>query len=152
VLQAEHGGNGAHSGRRAGRPRYRAGPAREETAVRSPLRIAATVLGALFALQGLGWLLLPARAAEGLGMPLLDGLGRSTQIGDLAAFFLALGATTLLGVWRRRPVLLQVAAGLLGAAALGRTLAWALHGAPFAGAFVAVEVAAAAVLLAAARR
>lgn len=116
--------------------------------MRSPLRIAATVLGALFALQGLGWLLLPARAAEGLGMPLLDGLGRSTQIGDLAAFFLVLGATAALGAWRGRPVLLHVAAGLLGAAALGRTLAWALHGAAFAGAFIAIEVVAAAVLLA----
>lgn len=117
----------------------------------TPLRIAAAVLGLLFTLQGLGWLLLPARAAAGLGMPLLDGLGRSTQIGDLAAFFLVLGGTTLLGVWRQRPVLLQVAAALLGAAALGRTFAWALHGADFAAAFVAVEGVALAVLLAAAR-
>jgi hypothetical protein len=118
----------------------------------APLRIAAALLGLLFTLQGLGWLLLPARAAAGLGMPLLDGLGRSTQIGDLAAFFLVLGGSTLLGVWRQRPVLLRVAAALLAAAALGRMLAWALHGAGLAAAFVAVELVAAAVLLAAASR
>ena len=138
----------------AGRAGWRIVPAAHPRRpdLRSPLRIAAAVLGALFTLQGLGWLLLPARAAEGLGMPLLDGLGRSTQIGDLAAFFLVLGASTLLGVWRQRPVLLRVAAGLLGAAALGRTLAWALHGADFAGSFIAIELVAAAVLLAAAGR
>jgi hypothetical protein len=120
--------------------------------MRSPLRIATTVLGAFFVIQGLVWVLDPARAAEGLGMPLLDGLARSTQIGDLAAFFLTAGATILLGARPGRARLLYVPACLFGAAAVGRTLAWALHGAAFATVFIAIEFAAAALLVTAARR
>jgi hypothetical protein len=41
---------------------------------------------------------------------------------------------------------------MLAAAALVRTLAWALHGAEFAAAFIAIEVAVAALLLVAVRR
>jgi len=118
----------------------------------SPLRIATLLLGAFFVLQGLVWLADPARAAAGLGMPLLEGVGRSTQIGDFAAFFLAIGATSLAGARPGRARLLLVPAGLLGAAAAGRTLAWAGHGAAFATTFVAVELAAAALLVVAARR
>ena len=51
------------------------------------LRLTVTLLGAAFALQGLAWLIDPQRAAAGLDMALLDGLGRSTQIGDFASFF-----------------------------------------------------------------
>jgi len=120
--------------------------------MRSPLRVAVMVLGVLFALQGIGWIADPTRAAAGLGMPLLDGVGRSTQIGDLAAFFLTLGATILAGARPGRARLLHVPAGLLGAAAVARTLAWALHGAAFAATFIAIEVGCAALLLTAARR
>ena len=47
--------------------------------MRSPLRIVTLLLGVFFALQGLTWIFDPARAAAGLAMPLLDGLGRSTR-------------------------------------------------------------------------
>lgn len=120
--------------------------------MRSPLRIATTLLGVFFALQGLIWIASPERAAEGLGMPLLDGLGRSTQVGDFAAFFLVAGATMVLGARPGNARLLRVPAGMLGVAAIVRTLSWALHGADFAAAFIAIEVAAAALLLTAARR
>jgi hypothetical protein len=46
-------------------------------------------MGAVFTLQGTAWLVVPERAAGSLGMPLLTGLARSTQIGDFAAFFVA---------------------------------------------------------------
>ena len=62
------------------------------------LRLAVQGLGVFFALQGVGWLVAPARLAASLGMPLLDGLGRSTQIGDFASFFLTAGG--LLLFWR----------------------------------------------------
>ena len=52
------------------------------------------MLGAFFTLQGAAWIAETERAAAGLGMPLLDRLARSTQIGDLAAFFLAIGVST----------------------------------------------------------
>ena len=120
--------------------------------MRSPLRVAVMVLGVLFALQGLGWIADPTRAAAGLGMPLLDDVGRSTQIGDLAAFFLVLGATILLGARPGRARLLYVPAALLGTAAVARILAWALHGAAFAAAFIGIEVACAVLLVTAARR
>ena len=120
--------------------------------MRSPLRIVTTVVGVFFALQGLLWIVDPARAAAGLGMPLLDGLARSTQIGDLASFFLTGGVTILVGARPGRARLLLVPAGMLGAAAVVRTLAWALHGAEFAAAFIATEVVVAALLFVAVRR
>ena len=42
-------------------------------------------------------LLGPANVAESLGMPLLEGVGLSTQIGDLGSFFITVGAMTLIG-------------------------------------------------------
>ncbi len=120
--------------------------------MRRSLRIATTLLGAFFALQGLGWIADPARAAAGLGMPLLDGLARSTEIGDFAAFFLGTGVTILVGARPGRARLLYVPAGLVGGAAAMRSLAWAVHGAAFAAVFVAIELASAALLFAAARR
>ena len=104
------------------------------------LRLAVAVLGGFFTLQGIGWLLLPARAAEGLGMPLLDGMGRSTQIGDFAAFFLVGGITMLLGSRPGRASWLRFPAALIGGAAVTRSLAWLLHGADFAALFITVEV------------
>jgi hypothetical protein len=114
-------------------------------------RILAGLLGLGFALQGVAWLVSPVAAAGGLGMPLLDGLGRSTQIGDFAAFFLALGLTALAGASLDRARLLYFPAALLVLAAAGRTIAWAAHGADFAAVFIPVEIAAAAAFIAAAR-
>lgn len=116
------------------------------------LRTIATLLGAGFALQGVGWLVAPERAAAGLGMTLLDGVGRSTQLGDFAAFFLTAGVTMLVGARPGRGRLLSVPAGLLASAAAGRTIAWAFHGAAFVPSFIAVEVAASLFLTAVAAR
>jgi len=115
------------------------------------LRIAVGMLGLFFTLQGVGWLVDPVRAAAALGMPLLEGLGRSTQIGDFSAFFLTAGVTILLGSRPQRSRLLYVPAGLIGGAALTRSLAWALHGADFARLFIAIELATALLLIGAAR-
>jgi hypothetical protein len=123
---------------------------RDTRAMRSPLRLVVTVIAGGFLLQGLLWLVDPARAAAGLGMPLLDGLGRSTQAGDLASFFLTAGVTIALGSRPGRARLLYVPAGLVGGAAVARTLMWALHGAAFAGTFIAGELVVTALLLAAA--
>jgi hypothetical protein len=123
-----------------------------EGVMRAGLRIVITLMGAGFALQGVAWLVAPERAAAGLGMPVLDGLARSTQIGDFAAFFLTLGVTTLVGGASGRARLLYFPAAILGAAAFGRTIAWAMHGASFAAAFITVEVIGSLVLLAAARQ
>lgn len=118
----------------------------------SALRAVTVVLGLVFTLQGLAWLIDPATAAGGLGMPLLDGLGRSTQVGDFAMFFLAAGGTILLGSLPGRGRVLVFPAVLIGGAAITRTLAWAFHGAEFAALFILVELVTGAVLLAVAAR
>ena len=56
------------------------------------------VIGFLFLLMGLQWLVDPTSAAAGLGMSLLSGHGLSTQIGDLASFFLVVGVFNCL-IW-----------------------------------------------------
>jgi hypothetical protein len=122
-----------------------------ETSRAIAMRILTILLGAGFFLQGLGWIVAPTRAAESLGMPLLDGLGRSTQIGDFGAFFLTAGATMLAGSRPGHARLLLVPAGMLASAAVVRTIAWLVHGAAFAPAFILVEVGAAVVLGLAAR-
>jgi hypothetical protein len=104
------------------------------------LRVVAGIIGVFFLIQGINWIVIPAAAAEALGMPLLDGLGRSTQIGDTASFFLTLGTMSLLGAARSNPQWLRGGAMLLGWAAIARMLAWLLHDAAFAGIFIGVEI------------
>ena len=103
------------------------------------VRVVAAIPGLLMLVSGIGWITGPASAAEGLGMPLLDGIGRSTQIGDFASFFLGIGAMVLIGVWTLRTEWLLAAAVLLGGAAVMRTVAFVAHDAPFATTFVAVR-------------
>ena len=117
------------------------------------VRIVVGVLGGLFLLSGLRWIFDPAGAAEGLGMATLpEGIARSTIIGDLGAFFLAAGTLVLLGALTAQAHWLQAASLLFGGAAIMRTLAWAMHGADFAGLFIAVEVVTTAILLFASTR
>jgi len=120
--------------------------------MRSALRFVTMLMGAGFTLQGVGWLVAPERAAAGLGMPILDGLARSTQIGDFAAFFLTLGLSILAGIRPGQARVLYVPAALLGSAAVCRTIAWAVHGAAFASTFILVELVSSLVLLVAAWR
>ena len=103
-------------------------------------RIIPAVLGVFFLLQGLMWLANPGGAAEGLGMPLLEGAARSTQIGDLSGFFLCLGGFAAYGAWARNPSFVRCAALLVGSVAITRTIAWAAHGAAFTTQFIVIEV------------
>jgi len=110
-------------------------------------RIAAGFIGAFYLIQGIQWIADPASSAEALGMPLLDGLGRSTQIGDMASFFLSLGTMCLLGAIRSSSLWVYGGAMLLGWAAIVRTLAWSFHDASFAGVFIGVELVSAGLLI-----
>jgi len=98
--------------------------------------VVALLLGSL----ALGWLLDPASAAANLGMPLLDGIGRSTQVGDLTALFVSGSALCLFGAIRQETPWLYSAALILGSAALFRTTAWFFHGAALATASIAAEL------------
>jgi len=117
-----------------------------------PLRIVVGLVGVFFTLQALQWIFFPQAAAEGLGMPLLDGVGRSTQVGDIGALFATIGGASLLGAVRQSPTWLRAGALMLGSAATIRILAWAFHDAAFAVPFIPVEIVVCALLLFAATR
>ncbi len=104
------------------------------------LRVVTVLPGILFVVIGVGWIIDPASAAAGVGMPLLEGVGRSTQIGDLGAFFLTMGLLILVGVTTLKRVWFYPPMMLLGLAATFRIIAWLVHGAALAGSMIAVEV------------
>ncbi len=102
--------------------------------------------GVLMGISAVGWLVGPKGAAEGLGMPLLDGVARSTQIGDMTAFFTGVCAMVLLGAIRKNATWLAAAAIVLGGAAIFRTTAWMFHGADLATQFIVPELVMTAIL------
>jgi hypothetical protein len=73
-------------------------------------------------------------------MQLLDGMGRSTQIGDFTSFFFSVGVFCFLGAYFKQSQWLISAAVILGSAAIFRSLAWVLHSADFATNFIVAEV------------
>lgn len=69
------------------------------------LRVIVALPAILFVVTGLRWLVAPEPVAAEFGMPLLDGVGRSSQIGDMSAFFLTLGrSATRPSAWRSMPL------------------------------------------------
>lgn len=115
------------------------------------LKIVVALPAVLFLVMGLRWLVAPEGIAPEFGFVLAEGLGRSTQVGDMAAFFLTLGVCILMAVVTGRRLWYYPPVMLLLLAATGRVLAWVLHGASFAGEMILVEVCVAGLLLAAAR-
>lgn len=111
------------------------------------IRILVGVPGVLMLVNALQWLFAPAAAAEGLGMPLLDGLARSSQMGDTGGFFLSAAVMILLGAFRAEAAWLHGGALLLGGAAFYRTAAWLAHGAELAALFIVAEVVMAGILV-----
>ena len=101
------------------------------------LRVVVGLPGLLFGISGIGWIVDPVQAAASLGVTLPGGIARSTLIGDLGAFFLCLSAMILIGVATLQRTWLIAAAMLLATAACMRVLAWAVHDAEFAPAFIA---------------
>ena len=108
--------------------------------MKNVLRIVAGLGGILFFLNGLQWIISPANVAASLGMPLLEGVGLSTQIGDLGSFFITVGAMTLIGAITTTRHWFYAPSMLLLVAALYRTLSTILYGAPFVMSAIIVEV------------
>ncbi len=108
--------------------------------------------GVFFVVIGLIWLVAPGFAASQLGMTLLTGVGLSTQIGDLASFFLVMGGSILIALYTGQRVWLYPSFMLLGLAAFGRIVAWGFHGAAFAIDMIAVEVIVAGLLFMASKK
>ena len=116
------------------------------------LRAIVLVCGVLFIVTGLRWLLAPAGVAPELGLVLSTGVGLSSQIGDMSAFFLTLGVCILMGLITQRAIWYYPPIILLSLTAVGRLLAWLLHDAALAMNLIAPEVIVALILLIASRR
>jgi hypothetical protein len=116
------------------------------------IKVFAALFAVILLLNGLGWAFFPSNAASFLGMSLMDGLGRSSQIADVGAFFWGAGIMIMFGLKTRNIVWYQASALLLGFAAVLRVLAWAVHGAPFALQQIIIEVLIVVVLMTAASR
>ena len=98
------------------------------------------VIGFLFLLMGLQWLVDPTSAAAGLGMSLLSGHGLSTQIGDLASFFLVVGVFTLCAAVKKNKVWLYTPIALFSFAAISRIIAFVFHDAALSTDKILVEL------------
>ncbi len=115
------------------------------------LQIAMGLPALAFVVLGAAWWVVPDFAGKQLGMELLSGAGLSTQIADLASFFLTLGICMLMGLATGRRVWLYPAVLLLSIAIIGRLIAWLFHGADLTLAMIAVEVIVITLLVAASR-
>ena len=91
-------------------------------------RILSGLVGALMLLICVGWILDPATAAKELAMPLLEGLGGNSQIGDFTAFFFTAGLFACIGAYRAEHIWLYTTISLLGSAAIFRSYAVMVHG------------------------
>jgi hypothetical protein len=104
------------------------------------IKIVIALTGLLFLMIGLRWLADPGGAGADLGMVLLDGVGRSSQIGDIASFFLTLGICILSGVATSKRYWFYPAVMLLGIAGFSRLVAWVVHDAALAMDLIGFEV------------
>ena len=116
------------------------------------LKAIVLLCGVLFIVTGLRWLLAPAGVAPEFGLALSTGVGLSSQIGDMSAFFLTLGVSILMGLTTGRAIWYYPPMIVLSLTAVGRILAWLLHDAALATGLIAPEVIVALILLIASRR
>ena len=91
-------------------------------------RILSGIVGLFMLWTCLGWLTDPATAAAALAMPLLEGMGGNTQIGDFTSFFFTAGLFACIGAYRSEHAWLYASISLLGSAAVFRSLAVVTHG------------------------
>jgi uncharacterized membrane protein len=106
----------------------------------------------LFLVTGLRWLVDPAGIAPAFGLVLGDGLGLSSQVGDMSSFFLTIGILMLVALVTGRRVWYYPPAMLLLLTAIGRLIAWLVHDAALAPQQIGVEIVVTVILLVASRR
>ena len=120
--------------------------------INTAIKLLVLLFGVLFLVTGLRWLLAPAGIAPDFGLALGSGIGLSSQVGDMSAFFLTLGVCILMGFTTQRSVWYYPPIILLLLTAVGRVLAWLIHDAALAIQLIAFEVIVSLVLLFASRR
>ena len=106
----------------------------------------------LFVVMGIRWLVAPAGIAPNFGLTLADGIGLSSQIGDMTGYFLTLGSCMLIALISERRSWYYPPMMLLAITALGRIVACLLHDATLAVGPIMVEVVVSLILLLASRR
>jgi len=106
----------------------------------------------LFMVTGIRWLVAPTEIAPNFGLALAQGLGLSSQVGNMAGFFLTLGSCMLIALITERRSWFYPPMMLLAITALGRVIAWLLHDATLAMPQITIEVMVAVILLVASRR
>lgn len=116
------------------------------------VRILVALAAIIFVVTALRYVVDPAGAAAQFGMPLLDGVGRSSQLGDMTAYFLSLGIFILLALVTSKRSWYYPPAIMLALTAVFRLLAWLLHDAALAPDMIGAEVIIATLLLVAAGR
>ena len=120
--------------------------------INTAIKLLVLLFGILFLVTGLRWLLAPVGIAPDFGLALGSGIGLSSQVGDMSAFFLTLGVCMLMGLTTQRSVWYYPPIMLLSLTAVGRVLAWLIHDAALATQLIAPEVIVSLVLLFASRR
>ena len=101
----------------------------------------------IFLSNAYSWVTNPSKASSDLGMPYLEGIGRSSQIGDFSAFFIGIGIFCFIGgIFKNISFLIAAIIILISAAAM-RIIAWQLYSASFATLYIAVEIVSSIMLL-----
>ena len=86
------------------------------------------------------------------GLTLDEGVGLSSQVGDMTGFFLTLGSCILIALISGRRTWYYPAIMLLAITALGRIVAWLVHDASLPLDLIAPEIIIALILFVASRR
>ena len=105
-----------------------------------------------FIVTGVRWLVAPAGVAPMFGLTLDEGVGLSSQVGDMTGFFLTLGSCILIALISGRRTWYYPAIMLLAITALGRIVAWLVHDASLPLYLIAPEIIIALILFVASRR
>ena len=116
------------------------------------LKILVLLPAVLFLVTGLRWLVAPTGVASSFGLTLDQGVGLSSQVGDMSAFFLTLSSCLLIALISGRRSWYYPAIMLLSLTAIGRIVAWLVHDAALALDLIAPEIIVSIILLIAARR
>ncbi|WP_438952584.1 hypothetical protein [Porticoccus sp.] len=116
------------------------------------LKVLVVLPALLFLVTGVRWLVAPAGVAPMFGLTLGEGVALSSQVGDMAGFFLTLGSCMLIALITGRRSWYYPAIMLLAITAVGRIVAWMSHDATLALGLIGPEVVVAIILLVASRR
>ena len=120
--------------------------------MKTVLRVLVVLAAITFLVIGLRWAIDPSSAASDLGMTLLSGVGRSSQIGDVGALFLSMGSMILIALTTGQRSWFYAPALMLSLIAVLRILAWLLHDAALTLDMIILEVIVASLLLFASSR